>query len=283
MAILTERGQWANATVTERGERVFANGLDERGRRVFGLAIGGGTNATVTAIAAASTTTAIAPSVSADVSVTAVAASASASANAPFVGQVTQIIAVAAAASAQAIVPSITTQQNAVILSVAAAMTAAMRGAYANVTLIIGTIKLKGERQLTISLKGERQLTFKLKGEVPVAKEGQNFTMYAGNSETLEITATDRNTKLAIPLSGATIKWVMKKGLNGDLVIEKTTDSGVTITDANNGIFTVSLNPLDTDGKPGGYYHEAQVTDSQGNVSTVSVGSANIKPKGITI
>lgn len=54
MAILTERGQWANATVTERGKRVFSNGLDERGRKVFGLS--GGTTTTQNASASGGST-----------------------------------------------------------------------------------------------------------------------------------------------------------------------------------------------------------------------------------
>lgn len=35
--IITEQGRWANSVVDERGRRVFANGLNERGRKVFGL------------------------------------------------------------------------------------------------------------------------------------------------------------------------------------------------------------------------------------------------------
>jgi hypothetical protein len=42
MAIITERGRWANSTVDERGRKVFSNGLTERGQKVFGLT-GGGT------------------------------------------------------------------------------------------------------------------------------------------------------------------------------------------------------------------------------------------------
>lgn len=63
---------------------------------------------------------------------------------------------------------------------------------------------------------------------------------------------------------------------------KSTADGGVSITDAANGKFTVTLAPADTKTLAvGTYYHEAEVTDSLGNVSTVTVGKVTLIASGV--
>ena len=54
--------------------------------------------------------------------------------------------------------------------------------------------------------------------------------------------------------------------------LSKSIGSGITVTDAVNGIFQVELTPADTLAKKGSYYHEAQVTDGSSDIATVFFG-----------
>lgn len=138
------------------------------------------------------------------------------------------------------------------------------------------TIPMKGSRTLTVPLKGSRTLIIPLKGGLPLATENQNFSMYSGETKSLPFTATNTEDGSPINLSGATIKWALKRALNTANAVYKDTTSGITVTDAANGVFTISLIPGDTQSLTGNYIHAAEVTDSSGNVSVVTVGTATI-------
>lgn len=106
-----------------------------------------------------------------------------------------------------------------------------------------------------------------------MTKKNQDFEMFAGNSKDIIITMADSS-----GLSGATIKWVLKKSVNGQLITMKTVGGGISIGLT---FFTVRLNPADTEGLSGRFYHEAELTDVLGNVSTVTTGHVTIEASGV--
>jgi Ethanolamine utilization protein EutJ (predicted chaperonin) len=104
----------------------------------------------------------------------------------------------------------------------------------------------------------------------------QDFSMYAGDSRNLIVTVTDPNNNV-INITGATIKWVL---VNGDQVVrykDNQSAGGITITNATNGQFQVSITSNDTTSlPPGTYQHEARMIDSSGNSSLLFTGNVTI-------
>lgn len=110
-----------------------------------------------------------------------------------------------------------------------------------------------------------------------MASEAQNFSMYSGDDEDIAVTVVD-DAGAAVDLTGATITWKLADSRGGTIEITKVNDStsGVTITNAAAGEFTIHLSATDTDSLAGVYYHEAQVEDSLGHKTTVLTGYAEI-------
>lgn len=202
------------------------------------------------------------------------------------------LLTVAGSASAQGVG---TTTANGVLKVVATAILQAVGRATANGSLagagvvlktvmIIGrrnlTATLRGVQYLTAMLTGKRYLTATLKGGFPVYAQNQDFTMSAGDSFTIVVNAKNQDDS-AMNLNGATIKWALKRSVTSTAIINKTTSSGIAITDSTNGIFKITLAPTDTTALHGYYYHEAEVTDQSGNISTVFTGTATILPSGV--
>lgn len=104
-----------------------------------------------------------------------------------------------------------------------------------------------------------------------------NFAMFAGDDKTISVTVTDPNGD-PVNLTSATIKWQAARSLGKASVISKTTSSGITITDAANGEFEVTLSDTDTDDLSGTYQHEAEVTFADGTKSTVLSGTMKVIP-----
>lgn len=96
--------------------------------------------------------------------------------------------------------------------------------------------------------------------------------MASGDDLDLVITvrASDRCT--VQDLTGATALWVLSEAPGCTPLVSKT----ATLTDAANGVVTVSLEPGDTDRYCGTYHHELQITDAVSKISTVMVGKAKI-------
>lgn len=82
----------------------------------------------------------------------------------------------------------------------------------------------------------------------------------------------------AVDLMGATIRWQMARSVRAAAILEKAIGSGITITDAAAGKFTVELDPTDTAAITGTFYHEVEIIDAVGNVSTPRSGTILIKP-----
>jgi hypothetical protein len=95
----------------------------------------------------------------------------------------------------------------------------------------------------------------------------QNFSMYQGDTKNI-IVPVDGVTDLI----GATLKWGLRKresSTTNDIVKE----SEITISGTE---ITIPLKPPDTETLLGLYFHECELTDQQGNVSTLFTGNVNI-------
>lgn len=113
-----------------------------------------------------------------------------------------------------------------------------------------------------------------------MTKFNQNVTMIAGDTVNINcVVRTGPNpTDPVKDISGATIAWVLYNDPAGVVTLTKSTVSGITITSGIGGAFTVALAAGDTESvAPMNYYHEAEVTDVFGNVSTVFTGTVTIK------
>lgn len=105
-----------------------------------------------------------------------------------------------------------------------------------------------------------------------MAVENLTDTMWVGNKRIQKFTVTDEDASgsPAKDLTGLTIKWALSNidpnsgAISTTAVLEKATGgNGITITDAVNGKFEVTIDPGDTsDLAPGVYYFEAEVFDT---------------------
>ena len=106
--------------------------------------------------------------------------------------------------------------------------------------------------------------------------KNQNFEMFAGDTKNIDVTVAGVN------LAGSTVKWAMKKTIYSAAPdVAKDTVDGITVTDPNGGRFTISLLPSETRSLSGTYYHEAEITDANGNVSTIFTGTITINRSGV--
>lgn len=98
--------------------------------------------------------------------------------------------------------------------------------------------------------------------------------MTIGDTVSVDFAVTD-SAGVALDLTGATVKWQLAARPGSAALVTKQTSSGITVTNAAGGLFTVAIASSDTTSlSRGRYYHEAQVTDAAGNISTVAVGHA---------
>jgi hypothetical protein len=141
---------------------------------------------------------------------------------------------------------------------------------------IVGRIEFKGSRELYLYLNGSRELIANLKGGLPVAEKNQNISMYASESKIVGFTAKDNNTGLPIDLSGATIKWAMRNSNHKTNDLYKDLASGIGVTDAAAGKFTVTFNPIDTATLSGDFIHQAEVVDASGKESIITEGKVTV-------
>lgn len=95
----------------------------------------------------------------------------------------------------------------------------------------------------------------------------QNFSMYSGDTKVLIIPVTKPDNS-GVDLSGASVKWVAQGEDGTTNVISKQTP--VIITNGNE--IQIKLLPIDTRDLVGMYYHECEITDQSGNVSTIFTG-----------
>ena len=104
--------------------------------------------------------------------------------------------------------------------------------------------------------------------------------MWSGDHKNLQVTVYDGD-GASIDLSGASVIWMVSEGVEGASLLKRSTDSGCGIS-VSGSTFTVSLSPAHTSGSAGTLYHEAQVRDGFGDISTVLTGHATIHADAIT-
>lgn len=106
----------------------------------------------------------------------------------------------------------------------------------------------------------------------------QDFTMYAGDSRLIPVTVTN-TAGTAKNLTGATVEWAMYLMNSATPSATKESGDGIEFVAASDGTLEIALDPADTENlRPHTYYHEAKVTDSSGNISTVLTGFITLNP-----
>lgn len=148
----------------------------------------------------------------------------------------------------------------------------------------IGSINLKGKRELYVylvakqslyvELKAKRELYIHLKGAINMTMENQNGDMYSGNTKYITFPVDGVES-----LIGASLKWGIRKNkYSNENILVKSSTNGISIVDEQ---VQVKLDPDDTLDLSGTFYQECQLTDSLGNVSTVLTGELKIVKSAI--
>ena len=102
----------------------------------------------------------------------------------------------------------------------------------------------------------------------------QNVTdLVSGNDRTINVTVTTA-AGVAVSLAGAgAIVWKVYGNLRGvTVLITKSVGSGITVTNAAAGLFSIALSAADTESLEGEYRHEGELTDSTGAITTIFAG-----------
>ena len=123
-------------------------------------------------------------------------------------------------------------------------------------------------------LQGKQELYLEAKGGIDMTQTGQDFSMISGDTKILIVTI-DEPTNLA----GVSLRWGLRKNKNTkeSLFVKSLTD-GISIEGET---ISVKLEPIDTESLTGDYYHEMELTDGLGNVSTIFTGKARIETSGV--
>jgi len=95
-------------------------------------------------------------------------------------------------------------------------------------------------------------------------------TISQGNEHDFNVVVKDA-AGAAIDLTGFGISFAVAPHVNATALFTKTVGSGIAITDAAAGKFTVTLSDTDTDLR-GRYYYECKTTDLAGNDATLLTG-----------
>jgi len=107
-----------------------------------------------------------------------------------------------------------------------------------------------------------------------MAYVNQNFKMYTGDDKQLVFTVDDVDS-----LAGCTIRWKLSYSPYSSVLIEKVSTDSNEITISGD-TFTVYLKPADTEdiSYDTKYFHEAEVEDTDGYITTVATGYMTLYP-----
>lgn len=111
----------------------------------------------------------------------------------------------------------------------------------------------------------------------------QTITHWAGDTATIRIPVVDGEGQ-PVDLTGASARWWVAKSVNAtaaaDIYVKKASGAGLSIEISTAGsAVVITLAPGDTEGKAAGtFYHECEVVDANGNISTVTIGKFILKP-----
>jgi hypothetical protein len=101
---------------------------------------------------------------------------------------------------------------------------------------------------------------------------------YSGDTLRLIVTTEDSDGN-AVDIRDTDIRFeVQQDQSSGTALIEKDNvgGGGVSITDGVNGKFVVEIDPSDTEDLSGTFPYEVEITDTNGDVATVLIGTINI-------
>jgi hypothetical protein len=101
-----------------------------------------------------------------------------------------------------------------------------------------------------------------------------DLSFYAGDSKNLIVTVLDENNS-PITLTGSSIKWVLIS--QNSIILSKTVSSGITITNAVQGQFKITLTTVDTKNLIGTYQHFVRVTTADGSSSIILTGTITVE------
>lgn len=103
--------------------------------------------------------------------------------------------------------------------------------------------------------------------------------MFAGDSKELVVTIKDE-ADAAVSLEGVeAIRWHLSRTASKrPATVEKALNDGIAVTDETGGVITITLDPEDTEDLKGDFYHEVEIVDEDGDVSTVLTGRVTINP-----
>lgn len=130
-----------------------------------------------------------------------------------------------------------------------------------NAPNLIGVINLQGKRDLFVYIQGKRELVVFMEGGLTMIPN-QNFNMVSGDTKRLVIDIKE-------DIAGASVKWVLFKSGEPEITLIK---EGNVI----DGKINITLEKGDTEDLNGIYKHECELTDQQGNISTVTSGTVII-------
>ena len=107
-----------------------------------------------------------------------------------------------------------------------------------------------------------------------------DFEMFAGDTREIVVSVVDQD-GITVNLVGGIVLWQLalskwKGDADASVLITKSSDTGE--IDLADGSFTVHLLSPDSITLEGSFYHEAQITLSDGTINTPLVGKAKIKP-----
>ena len=105
---------------------------------------------------------------------------------------------------------------------------------------------------------------------------GQSFTIYQGDDKELYVTAYEEDYVTTLNITGCTLNWVVYKRYPENIVLTKTTASGITFTTPATGGFLITLVPEDTETLLGEYNHECELLDTNNHISTIMVGKMTV-------
>ncbi len=108
-----------------------------------------------------------------------------------------------------------------------------------------------------------------------------DFHLFQGDTKRINF-ALKRGDGTPLDLTGATLRWQCARlktpgVFSSTATLQKTETSGIEVTDAYNGLVTVTLSPSETVTLSGDFYHEMESLDASGDVATVFVGEFQIK------
>jgi hypothetical protein len=118
-------------------------------------------------------------------------------------------------------------------------------------------------------LSGVKDIRTTLRGSIPMETD-QNTSVVQGDTHILDVTVTQRD-GTPVDLTDTAIEYTLAKPGDG-ITATKTRDDDITVTDAVAGAFEVAFTPTQTAALTGRYQHEAELTDSSGDVATVFSG-----------